>query len=226
MRLLVDDLVATAQPRLTELTGALQLGTWVHTFDPFRAPADIAREFARLRPDVIVVDSMWLIVSSLLMALLRQSGCEHTRPVVGARNIDEVMKVKTAHHGFYDLVDLDEPASEIFVNLKRIHSGSSRLRDDRVWGVVSPPRPETDIAAAALNGTDLAILDLVCIGLPDKEIAKIVHMSVQSIRNRVSGMLHRSGIENRTQLAWMFANHVLVNEMNQSLRTRFDEVRR
>lgn len=219
IRLLIDRLIAEAQPRLTDFTAALQLGTWVHTFDPFGTPSEIADELSRLRPEVMVVDPSWLVVSPMLLALLEQADCGHTRTVIGARRVTEVLKVKTAHHGFFDLVDLSKSIDDLVGDIRRIHAGTSLLQEDRVWMVVTPPASGMDITVAPTSQVDMDILELICIGLADKEIAQVVHMSVQSIRNRISSMLKRSGMSNRTQMAWMYANHTLVNGMNRSLET-------
>lgn len=52
--------------------------------------------------------------------------------------------------------------------------------------------------------TDIRILTGIVEGLTDPEIAENLHYAVQSIRNRVSRILHDSGAHNRTQLATMF----------------------
>ena len=49
--------------------------------------------------------------------------------------------------------------------------------------------------------TDRRILVLLTQGMSDSDIAEKIHYGVQSVRNRVSRMLHRSGFRNRTELA-------------------------
>ncbi|MGA0145931.1 MAG: LuxR C-terminal-related transcriptional regulator, partial [Ilumatobacteraceae bacterium] len=41
-------------------------------------------------------------------------------------------------------------------------------------------------------------------GLPDRQIAAEMHLSLQTIRNRVSRLLHTFEVANRTQLALIF----------------------
>lgn len=48
--------------------------------------------------------------------------------------------------------------------------------------------------------TDLEIVRLVSVGYTDREICEILHFSHQVIRNRISHILLRSGLRNRTQL--------------------------
>jgi DNA-binding NarL/FixJ family response regulator len=52
-----------------------------------------------------------------------------------------------------------------------------------------------------LDPTDREILQLVARGLSDKEISSEVFMAHQTVRNRVSRLLHNFAVRNRTELA-------------------------
>lgn len=60
---------------------------------------------------------------------------------------------------------------------------------------------------AALNDIDREILCAIASGRTDREIAGIVYLSPQTVRNRVSRLLGRLGRENRTQLALMLRDY-------------------
>jgi len=85
-------------------------------------------------------------------------------------------------HGFDDVVDakdLDAPLDEFVERLEKV-----------------------------VNAVDERIVDFVAQGLADKQIAKVMGLSVQTIRNRVSRMLIDSGLRNRTELAVQYVrNH-------------------
>jgi DNA-binding CsgD family transcriptional regulator len=54
---------------------------------------------------------------------------------------------------------------------------------------------------------NLQILSLLAIGRGDKEIAVSVFLSHQTVRNRVSAMIQRSGMRNRTELVLHYLHH-------------------
>jgi two-component system response regulator DevR len=56
-----------------------------------------------------------------------------------------------------------------------------------------------------LDATDRSIVDLISEGLSDKEISQRIHLSPQTVRNRVSRILTVLGKTNRTQVAVMVA---------------------
>ena len=57
-----------------------------------------------------------------------------------------------------------------------------------------------------LSESDRVLISLITQGLPDRQIAAEMHLSLQTIRNRVSRLLHTFDVSNRTQLALIFSN--------------------
>lgn len=57
-----------------------------------------------------------------------------------------------------------------------------------------------------LDATDRQIVELISEGLSDKEISQRIHLSPQTVRNRVSRILTLLGKANRTQVAVMVAS--------------------
>ena len=56
----------------------------------------------------------------------------------------------------------------------------------------------------SLSDSDQRLVSLISQGLPDRQIAAEMHLSLQTIRNRVSRLLHAFEVANRTQLALIF----------------------
>lgn len=58
-----------------------------------------------------------------------------------------------------------------------------------------------------LSASDQKLIALIAQGLPDRQIAAEMHLSLQTIRNRVSRLLHLFELTNRTQLALFASQH-------------------
>lgn len=68
--------------------------------------------------------------------------------------------------------------------------------------------PEVDVLHSVMHGaidyadeTDRRLVQLISVGYADREIGLILGFSHQALRNRISHLMLRSGIRNRTQLA-------------------------
>ena len=215
MKVLVDSLVLESPFDLLAVWQGVLPNAVVESFDPFETPAALHARFARFRPDVLVVSPPWLTIAPLLFTLLEFSGNLGTRRVIGSPVVNDVVKIQSVYRGFFDVVDVSQPPDRAAKQVVRIHRGSSSLDDDPLWLRVPRPSLVGDVAPGPRNQTDSDILELLCIGMRDVDIASALFLSVQTIKNRVSSMLDRTGANNRTQLAFQFAHQKMLAEMTR-----------
>lgn len=211
MRLVVDTQIARVKPELA--SGAVVPEAKVDLFNPHDNFDKLANDFVTLKPEVLVVDPQRFVMSSLLSKLLALAGNTESRLVLGCQGVDDVTKIKAAHNGYFDVVNLVDPAPVLAEHLRRIHYGRSSLQDDVLWKRIPKPPSIGNMDAVAQDETDHAILELVCVGLRDQDIAEVLGYSIQAIKNRISLMLARAGSPNRTQIASQFTNQLLVAQM-------------
>lgn len=216
MRIIVDSLVDRAVPGLAALVRSGGLDSEFHIFDSDFSPSRILVTIALCRPDVVIVDQSWLDVAPLLERALELSGFSPSCGL-GATDTSDALKIRASRRGFVDIVDLGRPIGEVFEHIRQIRDGGSRLREDRLWVSVERLSPATNFAEVTSDSIDREIVELLSVGLSDREIASGVHLSLQAVRNRVSGMLERSGCLNRTQMGWLFSTHRLVDRMTEGL---------
>lgn len=215
IRIAFDSLVASAVPDFRSLANQQAVSTGV--FEAFDSPRQISATLQELRPNIVVVDPSWLVVASQLGSLIDKSGFSGARRVVAGDSIDDVLKVKAAHKGMFDVVDLRSSTAELLVRFREIHNGTSALNSDVLWRRVPRPKRSADITTVPQDLTDVAILELITIGFRDQDIAEALHYSVQAIKNRIGIMLKRSGSNNRTQLAVQYTDKLLTAQIIEAL---------
>jgi len=96
--------------------------------------------------------------------------------------------------GFHAAVDLRQPVEEVIEQL-------------RLVAMTTPSDSVPDQATVAdliTDPDDRKIVMLVAAGLPDRDIARWVFLSPQTVRNRISRILSVTGLRNRTQLAVLY----------------------
>lgn len=213
MHITIDLHVVQHVQDFPEFVSTHRADSTVQVFNPYLSATEIISHLTSTRPDVLIVDPRWLIIAALLRRLIEASGLTATPLVLGVKETNNVFKVQAAHHGFFDIVELDVEPEKLFDRIERIRGGVSSLASDVLWAKVQPPLVLPDVSKLPEDATDNAILELLRIGLHDADIAAVIGMSIQTVRNRISGMLHRSGLSNRTQMAWAQVNQVLVSTM-------------
>lgn len=205
MRIVVSSAVQLAVPELADVFADSATDVSFGTFDRRISPERISETVARFRPEVVLVDSSWLVLSTLLLHCLVVGGCPDARCVLGSFTSSDSLKILASRRGFFDIVDLGQTAHEMLDHIRGIHLGESRLRQDRLWADIFEFAPVPHLVDVTVDELDLQIVELLSVGSSDREIALAVHLSLQAVRNRVSAMLERSGCVNRTQLGWAFS---------------------
>ena len=217
MRVLVDEAVNAEFPGLDRAVADLRPDWNLEAFDARLGNANIGDALTRNRPDVLVIDSKWLIIGApILMNLLRNATVNAAKTLITVPHVDNVTKIRAAHNGFTDTIRSDESTTTLLEKIEKIKNGESDLDNDQLWSIVRKPTPTHTENPIAESETDRAIVELLRIGIPDNEIADALNLSGQTLRNRVSAMLQRDGFMNRTQLAWAYTNQVLVERSSEN----------
>lgn len=151
------------------------------------------------------------LIDSLLMAQCLERGRiqkgprgSELRRIMLAPGVPNSLLVQAAQAGLDDVVDLSDDVDALLKNLRDSLSGRRSLGSHPLWRTVAPPRDVNTIASPYRDVIDREIVSMIAVGLTDDEIAKGVYLSCQTVRNRISRMLERSGARNRTHLASVY----------------------
>ncbi|MET9677577.1 helix-turn-helix transcriptional regulator [Streptomyces sp. NPDC006482] len=70
---------------------------------------------------------------------------------------------------------------------------------------LAPVHAETEVTEAGLPASDAQLLGLLFAGLTDAAIARQLDTSVRTVQRRLTRLMERAGVGNRSQLAWQAA---------------------
>lgn len=176
------------------------------------ASADVSVGFARAnelvsephRVDACLIDSA-LIVKCLESERFLQPRRGHAlRRIVLAPTVPNSLLIQAAQAGLDDVIDMSSPADYLLELLKSSIGGQHDIQSHPLWRSIRAPRDVHEIGSPYRDNVDREIVSMISAGLTDDEIAKGVYLSCQTVRNRISRMLERSGARNRTQLATLY----------------------
>ena len=213
MRLLIDQLVIDQRLDVLNLAGSAMPGASIDVFDFLTAPVSLAQSLAARRPDVVIVHRVWLHAAYLLKRLLDDGSGNQPRIVVASPNHDRVLQLQLAHHHVKRSIDLTLSTERLELQLIEAGDPDCQPNHDQLLDTVPLPPLVSHLSETASDSLDHEILSLVCVGMRDAAIAEAVHASSQTVKNRISMMLMRSGLRNRTQLAVMYSNYVVADSM-------------
>jgi DNA-binding NarL/FixJ family response regulator len=79
--------------------------------------------------------------------------------------------------------------------------GDALFTDDVLHGLYGQPGDGPSVQALTLTPREHEVHDLISQGLPDKQIAERLHISVKTVEKHVGSALRKTGTRNRTELA-------------------------
>jgi len=171
--------------------------------------ADISIGFGRAgelgrqpgKVDAFLIDSV-LIEKCLERGTHIPSGRNGSpRRIVIAPHVPNSLVIQTAQAGLDDVIDMSVSADVLLADLRDSLGGRRSVMSNPIWRSIASPRDVHTIASPYRDTTDREIVSMISAGLTDEEISHGVYLSCQTVRNRISRMLERSGARNRTHLA-------------------------
>lgn len=103
--------------------------------------------------------------------------------------------------GFADVIDATRPAGSVITTLRDLVRRGPTISGATTWTLESPMTVASVLRPHCRDERDVEILRFIVDGHTDSQIAELMNLNAQTIRNRVSNMLLESGMSNRTQLA-------------------------
>jgi DNA-binding NarL/FixJ family response regulator len=135
--------------------------------------------------------------------------------VVAVQNVDSAFVYRARSFGADDVIDIGRDAGHVAEAIEIALLGSRRAYELYLVGEVDEQIDITSLRIDYADEVDRRIVPLVVAGYTDREIADVLHFSHQAVRNRISRILMRSGIRNRTQLASTFLLGRLSSALDQ-----------
>jgi DNA-binding NarL/FixJ family response regulator len=160
----------------------------------------------RVRPDVVVMDMNMPGMSGI--EATAKITVEHPRIAVLMLTVqaddDRVLDAIRAGASGYLLKDARLP--EIVAGVRAAAAGESVLAPRVAGALVTSVRSRADRAAPATLPADLTprerdVLELLARGCDNAEIAERLHVSPSTVKNHVSSLLDKLGVDNRVQAA-------------------------
>lgn len=168
--------------------------------------ATVREALARIpavRPDVAVVDVRLPDGSGIdLVRALREQLPELPCLVLTSYSDDEaLLEAITAGARGYVLKQIR--GTELVSAIRTVAAGGSLLDSTSTARVLQRIRREQEAppAPSGLTGQEEAVLELLGEGLTNKQIAERMFLAEKTVRNHVTGVLAKLGVENRVQAA-------------------------
>jgi len=152
--------------------------------------------------DVALLDVRMPVLDGLQAAreISRKSG---TKPLILTTFDDDDFIVNAVKNGAKGYLLKGSEPSRIMDAIRIVHEGGTMMQDvvmDAIRNELSAGR-KSSIPEGLLTDRESEIVTLIARGLSNREIAAKLFMSEGTVKNYISGILDKTGLEHRTQIA-------------------------
>jgi two-component system response regulator DevR len=168
------------------------------------------RRIPALRPDVAVLDGRLPDGSGIdVCREIRSRSPEIAALILTSFDDDEAL-FSAIMAGAAGYVLKQVRGNDFIDTVRRVAGGQSTLDPAVTRQVLDRLRrePEEDAALAPLTAQERRILELIGEGMTNRQIAEAMFLAEKTVKNYVSAMLAKLGLERRTQAAVFAAKHL------------------
>ncbi|MFP5335302.1 MAG: response regulator [Actinomycetes bacterium] len=167
------------------------------------AAGEAARRIPALRPDVAVLDARLPDGSGIDVCREVRSRDPHIKALILTSYDDDEALFAAIMAGAAGYVLKDVRGSDLVDGIRRVAAGQSLLDPAVTEQVLRRLRsgPAEDPRLASLTAQEKRILGLIADGLSNRQIAETMFLAEKTVKNYVSSLLAKLGMERRTQAA-------------------------
>jgi two-component system response regulator DevR len=171
---------------------------------------EATRRIPALRPDVAVLDARLPDGSGIDVCRdIRSANSTIAALILTSYDDDEAL-FAAIMAGAAGYVLKQVRGNDLLDTVRRVASGQSTLDPAVTQQVLDRLRrgPEEDPALAPLTPQEKRILELIGEGMTNRQIGESMFLAEKTVKNYVSGLLAKLGLERRTQAAVFAAKHL------------------
>ncbi|MFZ5351726.1 MAG: response regulator [Bacillota bacterium] len=168
------------------------------------ANGDEAYNFCRHnKVDVVLMDIRMPVCDGVLGTKKITQACVGTKIIILTTFDDDHYIVDALKNGASGYLLKNISPDKIIDAIKVVYSGNMLIHPDvaaKVTGLLTQ-QPDTDFTQYDINETELKIIKLISEGCTNKEIAEKIFLSEGTVKNKITDILGKLNLRDRTQIA-------------------------
>ena len=155
------------------------------------------------KPDVVMLDIRMPIMDGITAAKEIMDN-ELSNPLLLTTFDEPELILRALQAGINGYILKNSPAERILSAIRVINSGGSVFQNDILEFIrsrISPEVTSNQLFKMLLSPRELEVAALIAEGLSNKDICEKLYVTNGTVRNHISTILEKTGLEHRTQIA-------------------------
>lgn len=157
----------------------------------------------RYKPDVAVLDIRMPVKDGIKAAKeIMEGGLSN--PLLLTTFDEQELILKALQAGINGYILKNSPAERILSSIRVINTGGTVFQKDILEFIrssISTKSTNKHMFEMLLSPREMEIVELIAKGLSNKEIGEMLFLTNGTVRNHISTILEKTGLEHRTQIA-------------------------
>jgi DNA-binding NarL/FixJ family response regulator len=132
------------------------------------------------------------------------------KKVVVATSPSTPLVIKAHQYGVNDVIPFDTDTASLVQRFQMTIEGRSEIENHPVIKSLKCKNGQFNKTVLHANGEDIIILQLLSLGMTDREISIVTEIPLQLVRNRITELIIMNDLVNRTQLAVLQATNLVI----------------
>jgi len=131
-----------------------------------------------------------------------------TKPLILTTFDDEKFITEAIQYGAKGYLLKDTPPDKIKAAIRMVHGGNTVMQDAVLSKLIEGlgTKKRSTIDKSLFSERELGIMELISKGLSNREIAKQLYITEGTVKNYITSILNKTGLEHRTQVAIFYIN--------------------
>jgi DNA-binding NarL/FixJ family response regulator len=134
----------------------------------------------------------------------------HVKKVVVAASPSVPLVIKAHQYGVNDVIPFDTDTTSLVQRFQMTIEGKFEIENHPVIRSLQRKNGQFNKPVQHANDEDIIILQLLALGMTDREISLVTEIPLQLVRNRIADLIIMNDLVNRTQLAVLQATNVVI----------------
>lgn len=217
-------LIADGHPMFREGLRRVLEAKWGFRVLGEAADGEQTLELARqLKPEILLLDIRMPKLSGLEVLRELQTAGISVRTLVLTAALERDQIVEALRLGARGIVLKHTPIEELFEGIRRVRAGQYWACHESVSGLVEAllefkPRPKATASRQkfGMSRRETEVVALIVGGYTNKEIAKRITVSEQTVTRHLARILSKLGVANRLELILFALDHHLTDDVQKS----------
>ena len=178
---------------------------------------EVVDQAIELVPDVVLMDVRMPELDGIEACRRVKAEVPSTRILMLTMSDDESDLFEAVRAGASGYLLKDQPAEEVAAAIRAVHAGQSTIPPSMAsqliaeFGRLSRPSPVEESRGPRLTDRELQVLKWVARGAPNKEIARELFISENTVKNHVRNILEKLQLHSRVEAATYAVRQNLVD---------------